>query len=45
MRSTSVLAMDRRTLVSIDSVGVAETALADAARIAITTAATLVAAS
>jgi hypothetical protein len=45
MRSTSVLAMDQRVLVSIDSVGVPETALADAARLALTTAAALAQAS
>jgi len=45
MRSTSVLAMDQRALVSIDSVGVGETALADAARIAVTTAARIAAVS
>jgi len=43
MGSTSVLAMDQRALVSIDSVGVGETALADAARIAVTTAARIAA--
>jgi hypothetical protein len=43
MRSVSVMAMDQRVLVSIDSVGVGETALADAARMALTTAATLAA--
>ena len=41
LRSTSVLAMDQRVLVSIDAVGIGETALADAARLALTTAAAL----
>jgi hypothetical protein len=33
--------MDQRALISIDSIGVSETALADAARIVVSTAATL----
>jgi hypothetical protein len=41
MRSSSVLAMDQRLLVSIDAVGVGDVALVDAARMALTTGAAI----